>query len=115
MAAAILLGIPILPLWGNAAYTDIAWALFQFLAVMLIIVWAGSEDSKLLFLAGILQGLALSTKYSAVSGMGVLIVIILYTQWKSDLTPGKWKRVLVNVLIFPGRPSLPLPPGISRI
>ena len=33
LAAAILLGIPILPLWGNAAYTDIAWALFQFLAI----------------------------------------------------------------------------------
>ena len=48
LAAAIMLGIPILPLWGNAAYTDIAWALFQFLAVAIFLVWVKEGSPWLL-------------------------------------------------------------------
>ncbi len=33
LATAIMVGIPILLVWGTFAYTDLAWSLFQFLAI----------------------------------------------------------------------------------
>src|SRR5262249_36287380 len=52
LAVAILLGMPILPFWASWAYTDMAWALYEFLALYVFILWVenrteGSSDQSL--------------------------------------------------------------------
>jgi hypothetical protein len=100
LAAAILLGIPILPLWGNAAYTDIAWALFQFLAIALFLVWIKERNPWLLGLSGILQGLALGSKYLALSGAGILLVFVLWYSIRNENKWAGWKIAIRNGMIF---------------
>jgi len=100
LAAAILLGIPILPLWSNAAYTDIAWALFQFLAIALFLVWFKERNPWLLGLSGVMQGLALGSKYLALSGAGVLLVFVLWYSLRDEGKWTGWKKAIKNGMIF---------------
>lgn len=100
VAAAILTGIPILLLWGNAAYTDIAWGLFQFLAIGTFLVWIRERDIKLLILAGVLQGLALGSKYLAFYGAGILLIFVIWFSYRGDSHLPGWKKFFGNVLAF---------------
>lgn len=100
LAAAILLGIPILPLWGNAAYTDIAWALFQFLAIGLFLSWEKERTPKLLILSGVMQGLALGSKYLALSGTAILLVFIFWLSLRSKSQSPLLKTVVLNCFLF---------------
>lgn len=94
VAVATLLGTPILLLWGNAAYTDIAWALFQFLAIALVLKWNNDRKPGMLILAGMMQGLALGSKYLALSGAAILLVVVL---WQSARNGKKWVRLNQSV------------------
>ncbi len=100
LAAAILLGIPILPLWGNAAYTDIAWALFQFLAIALFLIWVKDRNPWLLGLSGVMQGLALGSKYLALSGAGILLIFVFWFSARDKDKWKGWKQVLRNIVVF---------------
>jgi hypothetical protein len=100
LAAAILVGIPILPLWGNAAYTDIAWALFQFLAIALFLVWIKERNPWLLGLSGVIQGLALGSKYLALTGAGILLVFVLWYSLRDEGKWTGWKTAIRNGMIF---------------
>ena len=100
VAAAILLGIPILLLWGNAAYTDIAWALFQFLAIGIFLVWLKDQNPKLLIVSGVMQGLALGSKYLAFYGAGILLVFVIWFSYRGDSDWPGWKKFSYNVLAF---------------
>lgn len=100
VAAAILLGIPILLLWGNAAYTDIAWALFQFLAIGIFLVWIKEKNYRLLILSGVMQGLALGSKYLALYGAGILLAYVIWYSFKGETKWPGWKKFTGNVLAF---------------
>ena len=104
LPAAILFGIPVLLVWGISSYTDIAWALFQFQAIVLLLIWhkerSGIKRSgNLLILTGILQGLALGTKYLALSGAAILGVVIIVLSFGSRKGRG-WKSILYNAILF---------------
>jgi 4-amino-4-deoxy-L-arabinose transferase-like glycosyltransferase len=62
IAAGILLGIPILPLWGTLAYVDMIQALFEFLAVWMLLRWSEEPGRVWLGLSALMAGLALGTK-----------------------------------------------------
>jgi hypothetical protein len=80
LAAAILLGIPILPIWATWAYADFAWALYEFLALYIITNWdSQKEHGRLLFLAGFFSGMALGTKYLALAGTNLLALWIIWS------------------------------------
>jgi 4-amino-4-deoxy-L-arabinose transferase-like glycosyltransferase len=100
IAAAIMMGIPILPLWGNAAYTDIAWALFQFLAIALFLVWIKGRNPWLLGLSGVMQGLALGSKYLALSGAGILLLFVIWFSLKDEQKWAGWKITISKAMIF---------------
>jgi hypothetical protein len=98
LAALLLLAIPIMPLWASAAYTDITWALYQFIAITFIVKWTDGREKGYLILAGIMQGFALGSKYLAFSGFLILIMIII---WKSfEHTQSKWKSIIFNGFLF---------------
>ena len=78
LSVAILLGIPILPIWGSIANIDYGWAAFEVLTIFAIIKWIDNRSAKWLILGGLYGGFALSTKYLAIGGFFVLIVLIIY-------------------------------------
>lgn len=99
IAAAIIVGMPIMLIWGGFSYIDIAWSLFQFLAVSLLLIWLQDRQDKYLVLSGVMQGLALGSKYLALFGAGILALCILGLSLRKTKTIG-WKKVLQNPFIF---------------
>lgn len=112
LAAAILVGIPIFPIWAGFAYSDMAWALYEFLAVYAALIWIERRQSSdadevesasqprlpewgLLALAGALMGFALGTKYMALGGAGVLGLVVLWQSRKDG-----WRRVVRNAAVY---------------
>lgn len=110
LAAAILVGIPIFPIWAGFAYSDMAWALYEFLALYASLIWierrqlsdgeASENQSRLsetglLTLAGVMMGFALGTKYMALGGAGVLGLLIL---WHSSRDG--WRLALRNAAVY---------------
>ncbi len=78
LAAAILLGIPIFPIWGTLAYADMGWALFEFLMLFALVRWSSSREPGWLVLGGVFAGLAASTKYLGLAGLltGLALVVL---------------------------------------
>jgi len=95
IATAILLGIPILPLWASWAYTDIAWAVLEFLAVYAIFSWSKGARRKWLFLAGVMSGMALGNKYLALGGTALISLWILWQSRKQS-----WKQIFSNLCLY---------------
>lgn len=102
IAAAILMGIPILPLWGATAYTDLAWALFQFLAIGLVAIWQKEGKTGYLLLAGMMQGWAMGSKYPALAAGAAMGVIVLLISLKRTPDAPAWKRILTSGVVFGG-------------
>jgi hypothetical protein len=78
LAACVLVGIPTVPVWASFAYIDLAWALYEFLALACLLEWWEREDLRWLALAGLFLGLAMGTKYIAVAGLAILGLAVLW-------------------------------------
>jgi 4-amino-4-deoxy-L-arabinose transferase-like glycosyltransferase len=79
LAAAVLLGIPIFPIWGTLAYADMGWALFECLMLFALVRWSGQRDSGWLVVGGLFAGLAASSKYLGLAGFlsGTALVLLI--------------------------------------
>lgn len=95
LAVAILIGIPIFPIWGTLAIADMAWALHELLSLYAIIIWMERKQSRWLVLAGLMMGLGIGSKYLGLGMFGVLVIWIL---WESRHS--RYRQMLQNVLIF---------------
>ena len=83
LAVGLLLGTQALPLWSSFAYTDVAWALFAFLAVDAFLRWENEQHSGWLILSAAMTAFALGTKYLAMGllgGLGFALLLRLYTR-----------------------------------
>ena len=72
IAGWIFLGIPIFPIWASFAYSDIAWAVYEFLGVYAFFSYIKSNRKAWLIVCGVLTGFALGSKYMALAGAGVV-------------------------------------------
>ena len=95
VAFAVLLGIPIYPMWGHLAFADLFWALYEWLAVCSLLRWAFDGNRRWLYLAGILMGFALGSKYLA---LGTAPLLLLWITIRSR-REGVW-AALANGLVF---------------
>ena len=77
IAGAILLGIPIYPIWGSLAFADIFLALFEWLAVSCLLRWTFEGNRRWLYLSGVLMGFALGSKYLALGTAPLLLLWIV--------------------------------------
>ncbi len=82
LAGLVLLGLPTLPFWASAAYADVAWAAFESLAILAVVVWLESKQARALLLAGLMAGLALSTKSMAWFLLPCLVLPVLARRWR---------------------------------
>lgn len=101
LAVALLLGVPIFPSWAASAGADMAWALYEFLALYALMLWRVGYENRLLFLAAWMMGFALGCKYLALGGLGALGLWIL---WQGRDTG--WRRAIRYGLAFGGLATL---------
>lgn len=98
LAMAILLGIPFFPILGTFTYVEMAWSLFEVLALFAFIKWTKIQDERWLLLSGICLGLGMGTKYFALANLGVLgIMLLLFEVKKRD-----WKSLIRRAAILGG-------------
>ncbi len=97
LAATILLGIPMYPIWGSLSNVDMGWSLWGFLALFAMLRWQKSDNRRWLALAGVLAGLAIGSKYLA---LGLMFPVGMWILWHARR--GGWKTMLVNGVIFGG-------------
>jgi hypothetical protein len=95
MAAAMLLGMPIFPIWATMPYIDLAWALYEFLGLYLLLLVWDQRDSWGEALAGVLVGFALGSKYLALGGVFVLGLCGLWRRRKFG-----WKSIFKFAVLF---------------
>ena len=95
LAVVLLLGMPILPTWAATANTDMAWALYEFLALYALMLWRDKHETRFLLLAALMMGWALGSKYLALGGLGVLGLWILCQGRHTG-----WQKALVNAVTF---------------
>jgi hypothetical protein len=77
LAAGILLGVSILPVWGSLAYADMAWALYELLALAAFLEWRRSPRRTWLVVSGGLLGWAMGSKYTALALFPIMLLAIL--------------------------------------
>ncbi|MCJ7511958.1 MAG: glycosyltransferase family 39 protein [Anaerolineales bacterium] len=99
LGAAILVGLPTLPVWASFAYIDLAWAAFEFLALACVVEWWRAGERRWLVLAGVFAGLAIGTKYIAAAGLGLLALAVVCLGFQAG-----WRRTLSSLalLLLPG-------------
>lgn len=97
VAVAILVGMPIFPVWAGLAYIDMGWTLYEFLGVYAVLLWAERNQQRWLVLAGIMIGFALGSKYIAFAGAAA---VGLWVLWHARL--GGWRMVFRSAALFGG-------------
>lgn len=97
LAAGVLVGIPILPVWAGWAYVDMGLAVYIFLSAYAAINWGENRKTSWLVLSGMLMGFGLGVKYMC---LGAAVSVGILVLWLS-LNQG-WKVALTNVLVYGG-------------
>jgi 4-amino-4-deoxy-L-arabinose transferase-like glycosyltransferase len=97
----ILCSAPAFPLWSTWASIDYAWAVYEFWAVFAIVRWRDDEPAnatRWLTLAGVMSGLAASTKYISIPA---LLIVALLVLWKSLQGEKRaWAQATRNLFTF---------------
>ncbi len=75
---AILLGLPTLPIWSGFAYIDMAWSLYEWLALASMVEYLRSHQADWRNSTAVFLGLALGTKYLALTGLLVTGLLFLW-------------------------------------
>lgn len=78
LSAAVLLTVPVLPVWASFAYIDLGWALYEFLGLVAILRWEESQDRRWLALGGVLLGFAAGSKYLGLYGIATAGLLLLF-------------------------------------
>jgi hypothetical protein len=105
LAIAVLLGVPILPVWASFAYIDFGWSAFEFLALCAMLIWWQEGDLRWLILSGTLIGLAMGSKYLGLVGFGLLGIFLLFVSrregWRSLLRRSLWYGLPAIIIACP--------------
>jgi 4-amino-4-deoxy-L-arabinose transferase-like glycosyltransferase len=78
IAMALMLGMPTLPIWAGFAYIDLAWSLFEWMALAAAIEYIRDHKQVSLDISAIFIGFALSAKYLALMGIPVIGALLLW-------------------------------------
>ena len=105
LAGGVLVGVPILPVWGSLAYADMAWALFEFLALAAYLEWRASPRRGWLIVSGAMLGLAVGSKYTGLALPPVLLLAVLADpragRGLQRSRPAFWLAVTALIVAFP--------------
>lgn len=100
-AAGILLGAPAFWMWATWAGIDFAWAAYEFWSVYVVSLWLLGDKKnsrRWLILAGMMSGLAASTKYLSIPSVLVVAGLIAWKSIQDSEQPAK--EAFSNLLAF---------------
>jgi hypothetical protein len=101
LSAGIIAGIPSFPTWASWASIDFAWASYELWGVYALVIWLNNnseQDNKWLILAGLMSGLAASTKYLALPDILLNSIFIL---WNTPLkSRHSFAKIIKDLAIF---------------
>ncbi|MGC1377632.1 MAG: glycosyltransferase family 39 protein [Anaerolineales bacterium] len=101
IAVAIWAGTPAFSMWATWASIDFAWAVYEFWGVYFVMLWLSNEKNdsqKWLALAGVMSGLAASTKYLSILPLLLVAFIIAWKSIQNSKQP--FKEMFKNLLAF---------------
>lgn len=99
--AGILIGAPAFWMWSTWASIDFAWAAYEFWSVYAVLLWNLDEKrnpQKWLILAGVMSGLAASTKYLSIPSLLIVAVLIAWKSLRGSNQPVK--NAISNLIYF---------------
>ena len=95
LTLALLMGIPILPIWASLAYIDLGWSAYEVLALSALLIWWQGKNLHWLMLSGILIGLAMGSKYLGLIGFGLIGIFILIVVRRDG-----WRKLVTTGFVF---------------
>lgn len=98
-ASAIYAFTPVFVFFSPLAYVDVGVALFQFLSLWALFKWMREGEERTLLLVGILTGLAMGAKHTALF-LGVssaLMILVRLLMWNSSLS-----HIIRSLVLFGG-------------
>lgn len=101
VAAALLLGSPMILLLGSSAYIDMGLTMFVTLAILAYFNWRESGHSTWLVLSGAMIGFAAGVKYTGAFLALAFLVVLLAQTWKQR----RWRLVggfVLTILLTAG-------------
>jgi hypothetical protein len=99
-AAALFLSIPSLVLVLGWPYIDGALVFYELAALCVLLCWwnAGQKQHRWLMLIGVLLGLGLDTKYTAIFAWGALACLVLWQGWRREGAQQAVRQVVFLIL-----------------
>lgn len=89
-AIALWGSVPVAVELAGVAYVDLALTAFVLAGVCAFLAWSNSQREGWLVLSALFIGLAMATKYTAVSWLGLAVLILMYHAWRQQHRPLSW-------------------------
>jgi 4-amino-4-deoxy-L-arabinose transferase-like glycosyltransferase len=84
-AIVILVGMPMLLLWGADADIDFGWAAFEGLSLTCLLIGCEARQSRWFILGGVFSGFALGSKYIALPGVVAFLLVLPVFAWRDGI------------------------------
>jgi hypothetical protein len=89
-AVALWASVPFAAELAGVAYVDLALTAFVLAGVYAFFRWTDSQSDGWLALSGLFIGLAMASKYTAATWLGLLTLLLIYHAWRHLRQPMAW-------------------------
>jgi hypothetical protein len=87
---ALWAAVPFAAELAGVAYVDLGLTAFVLAGVYAFLRWSESRSDGWLALSAVFIGLAMATKYTAVTWLGLLLLLLIYYAWRHQHQHGGW-------------------------
>lgn len=98
-AVLLLFSMPMVLTLAGWAYNDLALAFYLVASLYALLAWRAQTQSAWLVMAGLCSGLAMSLKYTSVTGVLTLGGLLLWWLWQKKSSPTLWRRQLAAFIL----------------
>ena len=111
-AAALWAAVPLAAEMAGVAYVDLGLTAFVLAAFYAFMLWSESRCDGWLVLSALFAGFAMSTKYTAVTWLGLLVLLFVYQAWKHQGRRAGW--ILIRAISFTAVAGLVVLPWLIK-
>jgi hypothetical protein len=97
-AAALWAAVPLAAEVAGVAYVDLGLTAYVLAAFYAFMRWSESGHDGWLVLSTLFAGFAMSTKYTAVTWLGLLLLLFVYHAWRHQRRRPSW--ILIRAVLF---------------
>ena len=111
-AVALWAAVPLAAELAGVAYVDLGLTAFVLAAFYAFMRWSESRRDGWLVLSALFVGFAMSTKYTAVTWLGLLVLLLIYHAWRHQRQRAGW--ILVRAAGFAAIAGLVVLPWLVK-